>query len=118
MPPGPHPPLSLSRLRDIGWSLWDPIGLLAPGEAWEGEPFADEYDAYLPTVASMLRDGRSDAECVDHLTWVAAVRMGLGTDRDGAVIPEREATARASAAVVVAAIRACAETLDATSAGR
>ena len=33
--PHPRPPLSLSRLRDIGFSLWDPIGILRPGEPWE-----------------------------------------------------------------------------------
>jgi hypothetical protein len=111
--PHPRPPLSLSRLRDIGWSLWDPIGLLAPGEAWDGKPFADEYDAYLTATAPMLRDGRSEGECVDYLTWVAVVHMALGLDRDGAVIPGREAAARASAFVVVEAIRAHAERLDA-----
>jgi len=25
----PPPEIKLSRLRDIGWSKWDPIGLLA-----------------------------------------------------------------------------------------
>jgi hypothetical protein len=35
----------LSRLRDIGWTEWDPIGLCPP-EGWEGIPAADEYDGY------------------------------------------------------------------------
>jgi len=39
-----YPPLKLSRLRDIGWREWDPIGLLPQGDAWESYPeFADEY---------------------------------------------------------------------------
>ena len=104
----------MSKLRDIGFSLWDPIGLCGPGESWEGQPWADEYDSYLPTVASMLRDGRPEGECVDHLTWVAVEHMGLGTNRAGDVIPEREAAHRAAATVVVAAIRAYAAELDAS----
>ncbi|MBB4630217.1 hypothetical protein SAMN04244581_04955, partial [Paracoccus denitrificans] len=47
-----HPRIKLSKLRDIGWSLWDPIGLLdpeSPAGRWDDEAnlsFADEYDSY------------------------------------------------------------------------
>lgn len=51
------PPLQLSRLRAIGWSNWDPIGLLEPGASWANESFADEYDSYLLEGASGLQDG-------------------------------------------------------------
>ena len=47
-----HAPMALSRLRDVGWKEWDPIGLLAAGEAWDQKPFADEYDDYLRKVAA------------------------------------------------------------------
>jgi hypothetical protein len=105
--------LQLSRLRDIGWELWDPIGLLAPDESWEGQPFADEYDSYLTAVASMLRDGRSTDECEAFLVEITIVHMALGLDKDGAIIPERELTARGPAKATVEAIRAYVAELDA-----
>jgi hypothetical protein len=73
-----HPPLKLSDLRNIGWAEWDPIGLLAKGERWERQPFADEYDNYLLRVASELRRGWSVAQAVDFLMRVETERMGLG----------------------------------------
>ena len=72
------PKLRLSRLRDIGWSLWDPIGILGEGEVWDGQPFADEYDSYLRQVAGQLLLGHSESEMVDYLYDVAANHMGLG----------------------------------------
>ena len=33
----PQPAAKLSKLRDIGWKLWDPIGLLGPEEEWDKE---------------------------------------------------------------------------------
>lgn len=50
----PPPKTKLSRLRDIGWSKWDPIGLLGDGQKWDDEDcqqFADEYDSYLLQAA-------------------------------------------------------------------
>ena len=103
--PHPRPPLQLTRLRDIGWSLWDPIGVLAPGKAWEGRSYADEYDGYLTTVASMLRDGQSTDECEAYLVQVVVGHMGFG--------PKAETRARESAKATVAAIRAYVAELDA-----
>ena len=91
-----HPPLKLSRLRDIGWAEWDPIGLLAKGEPWDHQPFADEYDTYLLLVASEMRRDWSVAQAVDYLVQIEAHHMGLGVG----------ATARARAESVVSAIRA------------
>ena len=43
--------LKLSRLRDIRWSEWDPIGLLPKGEIWDHKNFADEYDSkYIQNI--------------------------------------------------------------------
>ena len=44
----------LSRLREIGWSLWDPIGL----SGFEGT-LDDEYDSYLLQAAGRLWNGAS-----------------------------------------------------------
>jgi hypothetical protein len=100
MPPLTLPPsIRLSRLRDIAWSLWDPLGLMPPGEAWNDEAnqtFADEYDTYLVHAAGQVRRGAPDAEVVAYLVGIETGYMALG-ETSG-----REERARA----VVAAIRA------------
>ena len=95
----PPPRIKLSRLRDIGWALWDPIGLLGPDQGWDDEDclsFADEYNRYLISAASQLRRGAPDAEVVAELVRVETVHMEL-RDRDDA---------RDRAQAVVDAIRA------------
>lgn len=88
----------LARRRTIGWSLWDPIGLLERGASWEAEgnqAFANEYDSYLAHAADLLRQGVSDSDVVDYLAEIEISYMGLG---------ERPDT-RARAMAVVAALR-------------
>jgi hypothetical protein len=94
-----HPKIKLSRLRDIGWKVWDPIGLLPTGEKWDAEDnrsFADEYDSYLTYAAGQLRRGVPDAEVVSYLLGVESEHMGLGESRGS----------RERAESVVAAIQA------------
>lgn len=80
----PHPRIKLSKLRDIGWSLWDPIGLLdpeSPTGRWDDEAnlsFADEYDSYLIAVASQLRRGTSRDEVVAFLVEIETRHMAMG----------------------------------------
>ena len=62
----------LSRVREIGWSLWDPIGL----DGMENTP-DDEYDRYLLHAAGQLSNGVSAAEVSDYLTAVELDHMGL-----------------------------------------
>lgn len=61
-PPLMSPPkVRLSRLRDISWSVWDPIGLMGVGQNWQDKdcrPFANEYDGYLLQAAGRLRGGK------------------------------------------------------------
>jgi len=66
----------LSRLREIGWRLWDPIGLaeLEGASRWE---VADEYDQYLLHVADMVRAGASVDEAAAYLVDIASEHMGL-----------------------------------------
>ncbi|MBE1202713.1 hypothetical protein [Aminobacter carboxidus] len=85
--------LALSRLRDIGWSAWDPIGLLTLGADWRNEPFADEYDSYLIEAASGLRDGWPVKKATDYLLLIASDHMGLSQVSR----PAAEATAKAIA---------------------
>lgn len=79
------PKLKLSRLRDIGWSLWDPIGLLAPEQRWDegnAKEFADEYDTYLIEAAGLLRRRIPDQDVVEFLVSIETGHMGLTLQRD------------------------------------
>ncbi|PWR22614.1 hypothetical protein [Zavarzinia aquatilis] len=73
-----HPRIELSRLRDIGWKHWDPIGLAhrddVPDEAW-----ADEYDRYLLHVVRMICHGGSKREATAYLIGIASGHMGLSS---------------------------------------
>jgi hypothetical protein len=73
-----HRPIKLSILRDIGWKEWDPIGLLAPGQKWDHEPFADEYDGYLLKAAGDLRRKVPLEEVVRYLLRIEREGIGLG----------------------------------------
>jgi len=96
-----HAPLKLSRLRDIGWREWDPIGLLPAGTAWESYPeFADEYDRYLLEAASRLRRDWAVSDAVDYLISIASEHMGLGPPPDSSASKRAEATATAIKAYV------------------
>ncbi len=71
-----YPKIRLSRLRDIGWKLWDPIGL-ADDEGSPSEGCADEYDGYLLHVVSMICRGGSKNEATAYLNDIASKHMGL-----------------------------------------
>lgn len=68
--------MDLSRLRDIGWKHWDPIGL-ARGDGAPDEACADEYDQYLVHVARMICQGNSKQESTAYLLGIASEHMGL-----------------------------------------
>ncbi len=81
----PHPRVQLSKLRDIGWMLWDPIRLLGAGGHFPGKwsdkanlGYADEYDNYLVSAASQLRRGASCEQVVSYLVQIESEQMGLG----------------------------------------
>lgn len=107
----PRPPLALSRLRDIGWTLWDPVGLLPMGGSWQRHPAADEYDPYLLAVAAMLRDGAPEEDGVAFLMEAELVGMGYG---EATLTGPRAERARSAARRTVAAILAYLDELDAT----
>lgn len=76
-----HPEFKLSRLREIGWSCWDPIGLaylLDEGS----DSAADEYDSYLLEAADKLWNGAAAGEVAAYLVQIEADHMGLG-ERQG-----------------------------------
>ena len=85
-----YPKIQLSRLREIGWKLWDPISL-ADENGSCGEGCADEYDRYLLQVVSKLCRGSSKDEAATYLIGIASDHMGLS------VVDPDAATATASA---------------------
>ena len=92
----PRHRLRLSRLRDIGWSIWDPIGLLGPDQKWDDEdclPFADEYDSYLMQAAGRLRNGESALDVASYLADIEVNHMGLGGSVEAALENAKKVTA-------------------------
>lgn len=91
------PKVKLSRLREIGWSLWDPIGLceLSDGEWQEGGACADEYDGYLLQVVGRLRRG----DPADNVSaYLADTEVGhIGLTRNATTGPRAKATVEAIA---------------------
>ena len=71
-----RPTFQLSRLRDIGWEKWDPIGVGGPGHGWPADA-ADEYDSYLLRAAGQLWNGHSEEEVADYLVKIETEYMGL-----------------------------------------
>lgn len=89
-----HHRLRLSRLRKIGWTLWDPIGLDEPIGEEQQNSYADEYDSYLLRAAHLVRSGAPIADVVSYLVSIESEYMGLGIRAD----------TRSRAEAVVAAI--------------
>ncbi len=77
-----RPKIRLSRLRDIGWSTWDPIGLLESNQTWEETPYADEYDSYMLKAAGMLKREVPKKTVVDYLVNIETDHMGLSFSDD------------------------------------
>jgi len=68
-----RPTFQLSRLREIGWSKWDPIGLGGVDQGWP----EDEYDGYLLQAAGQICNGSSDGAVADYLIKIETEHMGL-----------------------------------------
>jgi len=87
--------IKLSRLREIGWSMWDPIGLrnLSNGEWQDGGACADEYDGYLVEAAGMLRNGEPITSVIAYLENSETGHIGL--TRSATTLSRAEATVAA-----------------------
>lgn len=68
--------INLAKMRDIGWSLWDPIGLKHTNCP------RDEYDSYIRKALDMLQQGRSSVETIDFLVAMETEHMGLSPRQD------------------------------------
>jgi hypothetical protein len=89
--------IDLNRLREIGWTTWDPIAFMRNQKTWIGQPFENEYDHYLIHVADRIVAGADDEELVSYLVRVECEDM-----YDGAI--ETEAC-RTRAAATIATIK-------------
>lgn len=70
----------LQTMRDIGWRLWDPIGLNGPdGPPPEAE---DEYDSYLLEAVALLRAGSHLQNVIAMLVDIESEHMALGESHD------------------------------------
>jgi hypothetical protein len=69
--------IQLSRLRDIGWEIWDPIGLRAVlGPCGNSGP-DDEYDCYLLEAVNRLKRLDAIPEVANYLVDIEVEHMGL-----------------------------------------
>lgn len=64
--------IDLRKLREIGWSRWNPIGIAGPPET----P-ADEYDRYLFEAACRIERNESLRDVAAYLVDVERNEMGL-----------------------------------------
>ena len=86
----------LSKLRDLSWENWDPIGLKNGRVNCE-----DEHDSYLLRVIGMFTEDVPQSEIVEYLIKIECEHMGLGVN----------STARPRAEQLVAAIVGYQQTL-------
>lgn len=70
--PNARPEIKLSRLRDIGWEFWDPIGLKDHREDCE-----DEYDTYLLKAAGMIWHNAPQEKVIGYLVDIVQNYMGM-----------------------------------------
>jgi hypothetical protein len=93
-----HPSIQLSRLRQIGWENWNPIGLGNDDGTWS-EDCADEYDRYLLHVASLMCNDSPVSEGGDYLVHIASKHMGLSHVDAAAAAETSEAIANCLASL-------------------
>jgi hypothetical protein len=73
--------IDIDLLREIGWTHWDPIGLLRPGQDWREASFKDEYDSYLRRVVKKVLAGESEGRIAAYLIGVACHAMCGGRSK-------------------------------------
>jgi hypothetical protein len=72
-----RPAVKLSALREIGWGVWDPIGIRDCVSDDYAEWPADEYDSYLMVAFGMAQSGRTSSEIAAYLGDIVSRHMGL-----------------------------------------
>jgi hypothetical protein len=62
----------IEDLRELGWQIWDPIGLIDSRMLCD-----DEYDSYLLGVVGQLSNNKLETEIVKYLVQIETEHMGL-----------------------------------------
>jgi hypothetical protein len=62
----------IEDLRELGWQIWDPIGMVDYRKDCE-----DEYDGYLLSVVGQLSNNTQTSEIVKYLLRIETEHMGL-----------------------------------------
>ncbi len=76
--PNVRPNIKLSKLRDIGWEYWDPIGLAQHDGLNEvKENCDDEYDSYLMQAAGMIWHNKLQKEIIAYLIDIEQNYIGM-----------------------------------------
>lgn len=63
------------KIKEIFSDDWDPIGVQGISEA------QDEYDAYIPSIYSMIYSKKTESELFDYLWEIETEHMGLSGNR-------------------------------------
>lgn len=63
------------QIHEVLQKEWDPIGIQSIDDA------DDEYDAYVPTIYSMLIARKPISTVLEYLLWLETEHMGLTADR-------------------------------------
>jgi hypothetical protein len=88
--------LQLSKLREIGWQHWDPLGLRGSEHT-----SPDEYDTFLIHAAGRLWDGAAEQDVTDYLLKAETDSMAIN------VAPESRRRARLVVAALSAYVSRC-----------
>ena len=71
-------PVEMEILREVAWTEWDPIGLLAVDADWRAKSFKDEYDTYMKRCVRMVNRGQTEGQIAGYLMGVTKYNMGMG----------------------------------------
>lgn len=74
-----HLNIDIDALREIGWSKWDPIGLLHGVQDWRNHCAKDEYDHYLQRAAKKAVAGVPEGEIASYLIGIVKYNIGMGS---------------------------------------
>jgi len=73
-----RPKIDISRLRDIAWTIWDPLSLAEDQTDWRKVDWSeDEYDSYILKAFGHIWNDSDLSQATTYLRKVEAETMGL-----------------------------------------
>lgn len=76
------PRIDIERLREIAWSIWDPIPNGDATSDWKQVEWPDEYDRYMLKAFEYLWNTGDERRAVDYLYGIETSAMSL-SERPG-----------------------------------